>query len=202
LSRILRTVLWCVLWVNVTRYLHRERPCERASYQSLGFGCTTPWDVELVPRWHFDLEALFLWMLSLELCVELCLAHDKSRFLRSFAAIVDLITLPVLKLLLFVVAEAFFSANAATFLLQFGWLRFLRLYGLQPIFREAFGNALSTAKLRAISIALGLLSLNLSFAGAVFNEEAPALHTWAGFFPYVYYAWVTMATVGYGDFAP
>jgi hypothetical protein len=193
--------------VNATRYLTRDRPCNRTDYAKLALGCENPWDASAVPAWHYDLENLFLWMLTLEFAYELLCARDKLRFMCSFSTAVDLLTLPVLKLTLWIVAEPFFNANASSFLLQFGWLRFLRLHGLQPIFKEAFGNALSTTTLRVVSIMLGLLSLNLAFAGAVFNEEAPALHVynpddWSDFFAFVYYAWVTMSTLGYGDFAP
>lgn len=207
LSRVLRTLMMCVLWLNATAYLTRDRPCERTGFSTLAFECTTPWDLSAVPPVHYDLEALFLWLLTLEFSVELVLAREKVRFLLSYEAIVDLLAMPVLKLAFFVVARPFFDANVQTFLFQFGWLRFPRLYGLQPILLEAFGNSLSVAKLRALSIGLGLLSLNLTFAGAIYNEEAPAIGTgfperWSGYFAYVYYAWVTMSTLGYGDFAP
>ncbi|KAF4661059.1 hypothetical protein FOL46_005868 [Perkinsus olseni] len=94
--------------------------------------------------------------------------------------------------------------DADTYFVRYGFIRFLRLYGMEPTFEILFPN-MSMTRRQVLSIALGVLSLLLMFSGAIFNEESCTMGRKDYFITYedfVYFLIITMSTVGYGDFSP
>eukprot|EP00746_Dinoflagellata_sp_MGD_P011081 gnl/MRDRNA2_/MRDRNA2_123125_c0_seq1.p1 gnl/MRDRNA2_/MRDRNA2_123125_c0~~gnl/MRDRNA2_/MRDRNA2_123125_c0_seq1.p1 ORF type:complete len:1123 (+),score=198.13 gnl/MRDRNA2_/MRDRNA2_123125_c0_seq1:27-3371(+) len=78
------------------------------------------------------------------------------------------------------------------YMVRFGWVRFLRLYGIMPVLERIF-HTVSRATLEIISIAVALCAVVFAFAGAVFTEDSPAHDgAFVSFFDYVYYAVITI----------
>ena len=96
-----------------------------------------------------------------------------------------------------------FDPRPGSFLNQFGWLRFLRLYGTKYTMQKL--NIFSSTPLAVISLLLSVVSLFSTFAAVVFWIEAPDYlggSKLLNFGDFVYFAVVTFTTVGYGDYSP
>ena len=92
-----------------------------------------------------------------------------------------------------------FDPRPESFLPQFGWLRFLRLYGTKYTMQKL--GIFSSTQLAMFSLMLSVVSIFSTFASVVFWLEAPAADftNWGHFW---YFAVVTFSTVGYGDYSP
>ena len=93
-----------------------------------------------------------------------------------------------------------FDPDPKNFLTQFGFLRFLRLYGTQKTIERL--GILSQTQLAVSSLVLAILSLMCTFASAIFWLDAPVNDEFDDVFDFLYFAVTTFTTVGYGDYSP
>ncbi|KAF4715923.1 hypothetical protein FOZ63_017810, partial [Perkinsus olseni] len=193
ISRIVRTILWCTLYLFVTRSMTRECNSEGLVEAICGPTGAEPcdWVISFPFEWQrvwFDsIERVFLWMVNVDWCICYYVARNKSDLLFWFGS-----------------KAANTDFDADTYFVRYGFIRFLRLYGMEPTFEILFPN-MSMTRRQVLSIALGVLSLLLMFSGAIFNEESCTMGRKDYFITYedfVYFLIITMSTVGYGDFSP
>lgn len=182
LSRLVRTIVWCIMYVYATTHLYRE-------------SSTDEWNIDAVPQVYFIVERMLLWLVNIDFCAGLLASMDKKKFLKSHAALLDLIFLPPFIIVVRRIWNELYGEGTfipAIYLMNMGWARFLRLYGTKPIFEQMFVN-ISIAKLHLIAIVLGVCSILFAFAGAVFTVESPCEEGgFLGFFDFFYYAVVTI----------
>ncbi|KAL8425904.1 hypothetical protein ACSSS7_008281 [Eimeria intestinalis] len=193
LAILARTLAWCAIWLWATTYMQRPGGAHVKGLLN--------WSFEELPPSYSVVEAVFVWMVSLDYCVGLLASDSCVSFLLSPHSLIDLITLPV---------SAYFirlvfpdpRAHSYPWLLGLGWLRFLRLLRTETVLRTCFPT-LSLVSLRVVSIGVSWLMIVLTFAGGIFILEAPDVQAnYLSVFDLCFYAVVTVMTVGYGDFAP
>ncbi|KAF4709458.1 hypothetical protein FOZ63_007820 [Perkinsus olseni] len=211
ISRIVRTILWCTLYLFVTRSMTRECNSEGLVEAICGPTGAEPcdWVISFPFEWQrvwFDsVERVFLWMVNVDWCMCYYVARNKSEYFKSVACWTDILTMPAFSLLFWFGSKAANTDfDADTYFVRYGFIRFLRLYGMEPTFEILFPN-MSMTRRQVLSIALGVLSLLLMFSGAIFNEESCTMGRKDYFVTYedfVYFLIITMSTVGYGDFSP
>ncbi|CEM18493.1 unnamed protein product [Vitrella brassicaformis CCMP3155] len=200
-ARISQTLGWAVVWLWASRYLDRDSAIDPWSYH--------------VPEEYDSIERIFLWIVSLDFCFQLIVAKDKKRFLMRRQSLLDFLTLPAFLMIvrLIVLLVRWFKpdigdVNPEHYLLNFGFIRFLRLTGIEPTMSRVV-PWLSPIRRRLISIVFGLSSILLTFSGAIFYfEGAPNAPDddggtyFRGMFDCIYFSIVTVSTVGYGDYTP
>ncbi|KAL8274896.1 hypothetical protein Esti_001185 [Eimeria stiedai] len=193
LAILARTLAWCAVWLWATTYMQRPGGAQAKGLLN--------WDFDQLPPTYSVVEAVFVWMVSLDYCVGLLASDSCISFLLSPHSLIDLITLPVSAYLIrLVVPDP--RAHSYPWLLGLGWLRFLRLLRTEAVLRTCFPT-LSLVSLRVVSIGVSWLMIVLTFAGGIFILEAPdAQANYLSVFDLCFYAVVTVMTVGYGDFAP
>ena len=139
-------------------------------------------DPEVKARWHFQLylaEWVFTLLFALEYSLRIWVVREPLRYARSFLGIVDLLAiLPTFLSLLF-------PASAS--------LTVVRILRLLRIFR--------ILKLVKYSDEAGLLTHAVIFGALMYVVEGPQ-HGFVSIPTGMYWAVVTMATVGYGDLSP
>ena len=64
-----------------------------------------------------------------------------------------------------------YGVTIDSYLLQLGWLRFMRFYGAEPILARLFPST-NLVKLQIIGLLLELLALVCTFAGSMYFFEA------------------------------
>eukprot|EP00922_Rhytidocystis_sp_ex-Travisia-forbesii_P028438 GHVS01041730.1.p1 GENE.GHVS01041730.1~~GHVS01041730.1.p1 ORF type:complete len:1392 (-),score=166.29 GHVS01041730.1:286-4461(-) len=198
LSLLLRSVVWCCVWLWATAYM--ERPPNNKDL--------TSWNFDELPEAYYFVEAMFLWMVTFDYCVGLLVATSKWRYVFSLMSVIDLATMPVTMFFIKVIARAVMDGPAKEraenlpWLLIFGYLRFIRLVKTESILSVCFPG-MRAVTMRIIAIVITIITIVLTFAGCMFTLEAPVPSTnYNNVFDFFYYAIVTVATVGYGDFSP
>ena len=228
-SSLLRTFIWCLLWIYEAFYI-------------IGRPDADVW-------WLFKddlatsvIEQVFLWMVLIDYTMHLIMAPHKLVHILSVLSLLDVITMPIFSLVLRSLftdllnlpvgdcgtraddaATSWFNESdpdqvylnysllpdkgtcgpfdprPVSFLSQFGWLRFLRLYGTKYTIQKL--GLFSPTQLAMFSLMLSVVSIFSTFASVVFWLEAPAgdFTNWGHFW---YFAVVTFSTVGYGDYSP
>ena len=84
-SRVLRTFLWCLIWIFTSFYM--ERPTSLAWWDFRG--------VEENVAANFWIEQTFVWMVFMDFTADLIAAERKLSFVLSFRAVLDMVTMPV-----------------------------------------------------------------------------------------------------------
>ena len=148
--------------------------------------------------WFTRAEWFFTLLFTLEYCLRLYCAPKPWRYVRGFYGIVDLLAiLPTyLGLLL----------PSANYLMVVRLLRVLRIFRILKLYRyleeaHIVMRAFTTAKRRIIIFLFSILVIVTVFGALMFVVEGPE----AGFSSIpesIYWAIVTVTTVGYGDITP
>ncbi len=88
-------------------------------------------------------------------------------------------------------------------MLKLGWIRFLRLYGIEPILKELLPTA-EEIQIKITSVIMELLAMICAYAGCMYYMEAydSQQNGFTTLLDFVYFSVVTLSTVGYGDFSP
>ena len=228
-SSLLRTFIWCVLWIYEAGYI-----IERQSPDT--------WWLFKDDMVTSVIEQIFLWMVLIDYTMNLTMSPHKLVHILSVLSLLDVITMPIFSLVLRTLfadvlglpvgdcgkradaaATSWFNTSdpdrlyvnysmlpdkdlcgpfdprPASFLPQFGWLRFLRLYGTKYTIQRL--GLFSPTQLAMCSLILSVVSIFSTFASVVFWLEAPT-STFTHWGHFWYFAVVTFSTVGYGDYSP
>jgi voltage-gated potassium channel len=148
--------------------------------------------------WLYRLEWLFTILFTLEYLLRLYISPDKKRYMFSFYGIIDLCSiLPTYIAFLF---------PAAAYLIVIRIMRVLRIFRILKLFRYmGEANLLFTALLQArrkiLVFLFSVVVLIVIFGAIMFIIEGPA-NGFNNIPQSIYWAIVTITTVGYGDIAP
>ncbi|KAL7069100.1 cation channel family protein [Cryptosporidium serpentis] len=187
---IVKSMLWSSVYIWATTRMYRAENVDS-------------WNFQNVPEFYYFFESTFLWMLSYDYIIGLVATWYKKestiRYIFSFYQIIDFLSLPPFLLLIINISPLYESSQS--WLLLFGWLRFLRLFRTETVLDTIFPR-ISAVKRRIIGIFAGASTILLTYAGAIFTIESPAPKNYSTLFDFFYYSVVTIGTVGYGDFAP
>ena len=137
-------------------------------------------------------DRTILALFTLEYTLRLGVAEQRLRYVFSFYAIADLVA--ILPFLL-----GFFDLR---FVRLLRWLRILRLIRFVED-RALFGRVTATDSLAVARICFTLFAIIFIYAGLMFQIEHPQNPgSFGTFLDAVYFAIVTMTTVGFGDLTP
>eukprot|EP01071_Lankesteria_metandrocarpae_P007311 Lankesteria_metandrocarpae@DN4642_c0_g1_i2.p1 len=185
LGTILRNISWCCVYLWATTMIHRESPYDR-------------WDLSHLTDAFYTVESVFGWLISFDYVFALLAAKYKLEFVFRLNSIIDVITMPIFEVLINLAV----SQNARNYALFTGFLRFLRLTRISDCLNRAF-PWLSPVTRRIIAFVTSATVIIFFFATAIYILEAPdTVNDFVNVFDFVYFTIVTVATVGYGDFAP
>jgi voltage-gated potassium channel len=143
-------------------------------------------------------EWLFTGLFAIEYALRLAVLARPLRYARSFFGLVDLLAiLPSLLSLLFTGTEQLIGIRALRILRVFRVLKLARYVGAAEQMRDALVRSR-----RKIFVFIATMLILISVFGAImYVVEGPA-HGFTSIPRSMYWAAVTMATVGFGDIAP
>jgi voltage-gated potassium channel len=144
------------------------------------------------------LEWLFTILFSIEYAVRIYAARRRWAYIRSFYGIIDLLSVLPLYLALMLPSAHYFVAVRA--------LRVMRIFRVLKLVRYANDANILTRSLRhaqrKMQIFLGVLALVTVILGALMYVVEGPTHGFTSIPRSMYWAVVTITTVGYGDIAP
>lgn len=149
-------------------------------------------------RWFYVAEWAFTLLFTLEYAVRLAVVRNPLRYALSFYGVVDLLSILPTYLSLFL--------PGSQALLVVRILRILRIFRVLKLleYSEAGGMlvaALYRARRKILVFLVGVLTLVVVFGALMYVIEGPA-NGFTSIPVSMYWAIVTMATVGFGDIAP
>ena len=156
---------------------------------------------EVKARWHMPLhiaEWVFTLLFAVEYTTRLWVVRHPLRYARSFLGIVDLLAiLPTFLSLLF-------PASASLSVIRI--LRLLRIFRILKLVKYSdeaglLTHALLRSRRKILIFVLTLLTIAVVFGALMYVIEGPE-HGFDSIPTGMYWAVVTMATVGYGDLSP
>ena len=156
---------------------------------------------EIKARWHLLLhvaEWMFTLLFAVEYAIRLWVVRRPLRYARSFLGIVDLLAiLPTFLSLLF-------PASASLTVIRI--LRLLRIFRILKLVKYSdeagmLTHALLRSRRKILIFVLTLLTIAVVFGALMYVVEGPE-HGFDSIPTGMYWAVVTMATVGYGDLSP
>lgn len=139
-----------------------------------------------------NVDSIILAVFAIEYMVRLMVAPDKFKYIFSFYSFIDLITiLPVLT-----------GVTDFSFVRILRWFRILRLLRFIEG-KSVFGNLDREDSSIVTRIVFTIFSIIFIYSGLIYQVEHPVNpDRFATFFDAVYFAVVTMTTVGFGDLTP
>jgi len=152
-------------------------------------------------RWHFPLfaaEWAFTLLFAVEYAIRIWVVRQPLRYARSFLGIVDMLAiLPTFLSLLF-------PASASLTVIRI--LRLLRIFRILKLAKYSDEAGMLTQSLirsrrKILIFVLTLLTIAVIFGALMYVVEGPQ-HGFDSIPTGMYWAVVTMATVGYGDLSP
>ena len=158
-------------------------------------------DPGIQQRWHFPLyvaEWVFTLLFSVEYAVRLWVVRKPMRYIGSFFGVIDLLAiLPTFLSLLF-------PASASLSVIRI--LRLLRIFRILKLAKYSdeaglLTHALIRSRRKILIFVLTLLTIAVIFGSLMYVVEGPQ-HGFNSIPTGMYWAVVTMATVGYGDLSP
>jgi voltage-gated potassium channel len=158
-------------------------------------------DPEIKARWHFPLyvaEWVFTLLFTVEYAIRLWVVRRPLRYARSFLGIVDLLAIvPTFLSLLF-------PASASLSVIRI--LRLLRIFRILKLveYSDDAGMLIETlirSRRKILIFIVVLLTIAVIFGALMYAVEG-AEHGFDSIPAGMYWAVVTMATVGYGDISP
>ncbi len=158
-------------------------------------------DPAIKARWHLPLyvaEWAFTLLFTVEYAVRIWVVREPLRYARSFLGIVDLLAiLPTFLSLLF-------PASASLTVIRI--LRLLRIFRVLKLVKYSdeaglLTHALIRSRRKILIFVLTLLTIAVIFGALMYVVEGPE-HGFNSIPTGMYWAVVTMATVGYGDLSP
>ncbi|KAH0477664.1 MAG: uncharacterized protein KVP18_000423 [Porospora cf. gigantea A] len=179
---------WMCLWLFSTGYWRRD-------------SVWVAWDVSLIP-WDLEVaQAIFVIGGMFDFAFKTVAQPSLTPYLLSLSCWVEITALPPALIILY-------YTSGSLYMHQLGWLRWLRLFMIVRLMSfDGLSRDITKSRLVQLCFALGILLL--SFASAEFTYEgvtAAGVVTgsdWSSsFVEWMYFAIVTLSTVGYGDMSP
>jgi len=176
---------WCVFYVVEVAYMRRESADEA-------------WDVSAMPTWLVWLQLGLGAVVCSDLALGYAAAERKSEYVFSGEAYTDALLSPVARLLTYALIDDASYVRSST---RFGYLRMVALLDLRATSSALRG--LDEVGLLVVRTSVRLAGVVLLFAGFFFEVEAPDhARGFVNYFDFIYYMFITMSTVGYGDWSP
>ena len=158
-------------------------------------------DQDIKARWHVPLyvaEWAFTLLFAVEYAARIWVVREPLRYARSFLGIIDLLAIvPTFLSLLF-------PASASLTVIRI--LRLLRIFRVLKLVKYSdeaglLSRALIRSRRKILIFVLTLLTIAVIFGALMYVVEGPE-HGFDSIATGMYWAIVTMATVGYGDLSP
>ncbi|EEA07275.1 uncharacterized protein CMU_001460 [Cryptosporidium muris RN66] len=187
---------WALLWTADTQYLYRQSPFEEWKLRSDSL------HIELI-------EQSFLWFADILLFFKAIIetSHHRRglRRLFSFKCILSSeIFAPLFELVttspFLIIIKTATGWSATTTLYTLGFLRYFRLLNIKPVLDIILYWSSEIMRIGFV-IVWTILIVLVGFSGAIMIIESP-YPNFTTLFDYFYFTIITIATVGYGDFAP
>jgi len=144
------------------------------------------------------LEWLFTVLFTVEYALRIYTAYDRPKYVKSFYGLVDLVAiLPTYLSLFFVGAQYFLVVRALRLLRVFRVLKLVHFIGEATVLKRA----LVASRGKIIVFLVAVITL-VTIIGSVMHLVEGPEHGFDNIPKSVYWAIVTLTTVGYGDIAP
>lgn len=181
---VIRVLVWCCLFVWSTAYFSRDDKY-------------LDWDFTGVPAWMQPLDEIQLWMVMVDYAWNVMFEYNEIDDFLRMNALLDFCTFaPTWYALSFLGV-----ASTEEYLLRYGFVRFVRLYGTMNLITQVLERGVSPVTVSILQIIIQMCSFLFSFAGLMFYLEAPT-GDFVSYMDFIYFSVVTATTVGYGDFSP
>ncbi len=147
---------------------------------------------ETLKSWHYNLEVFLVIWFSTEYLLRLYASPSRIRFLFSFYAIVDLLS----------ILPTFFTAGNFAYLRAFRTLRILRFLRYLEDENFFFGKITPTGLL-ILRVCYTIITLIFISAATIYETEYQAVGAHIrSYTDGLYFTVITLSTVGYGDLTP
>jgi len=144
------------------------------------------------------LEWVFTALFTVEYALRIYTAYDRRRYVTSFYGLVDLVAiLPTYLSLFFVGAQYFLVVRALRLLRVFRVLKLVHFIGEAAVLKKA----LVASRGKIIVFLVAVITL-VTIIGSIMHLVEGPEHGFDNIPKSVYWAIVTLTTVGYGDIAP